>query len=87
MLINQVISGGKDYKATIRTRLTVAVALMVLGMTATVVAILFRDMLPNDFFRGVYSGAGSGLTLGGVIIFVTNLILLKNAEKANRETD
>ena len=82
MIIHKLISGGKNYTATIKMRLKVSASLILLGVTAMVVSILFSQKLPSDFFRGVYSGVGSGLLLGGLILFVTNVILLKNRKKA-----
>lgn len=85
MLIKQ-FTCGNDYHATLRRRLWLSVAMTLLGITAVV---LSRTVLENstdlrDFIKGFYFGAGSGLTVAGIVFAIRTLMLLKNPAAAKK---
>lgn len=84
MIIKQLFQ-GKDYQQTLRRRLGIFIGLTVLGLL--LIALSFTAMLTAalpSFARGFYMGAGSGLTLSGIVLSVKTRRLMKNPAAAQK---
>jgi len=89
----QHLTGGNDFERSLKTRRTIAFALLTVGIVGVVCYLLFvydKDVLP-DFAQGFYLGAASGISLGSAILLVRTLYLLGHPEEQRkariRETD
>lgn len=75
---------NEEYKKVIKKRMRYMIALIVVGIiTAGVgfVAEFYWKVKINQHMLGVYTGVGTGLFAGGVVLWIKNKMLLNNEEK------
>ena len=75
---------NEEYRKVLKNRNLWMIGLTIIGLMIAVVALWAEKTgataLP-DYIIGVYCGFGTGLAIAGVILFVRNLLLMKNEEK------
>lgn len=79
------------YPKRVQNRILINVLLIIVGILATVISLLFDAAIVSDFLSGFYLGTGIGLITAGIILLVINLRLLRNADMMRKrliaETD
>lgn len=84
MLIKQFFC-GKDYQTTLRRRLYTFIAMGILGTIAFIIStVALRDSTLPEFFRGFYTGSGSGLVGASIVFIIRTVKLLRDPEKARK---
>lgn len=75
---------NEEYKKVLKRRNVWMAAMVIAGTLLTAVTLMAENsgsaMLP-DYILGVYCGFGTGLSLAGMILFVRNLIIMKDESK------
>lgn len=78
---------NEEYRKELKARNRWLLFLALAGAAAAVIALLAEnggaDVI-SDYMLGVYCGAGTGILLACLILFVRNLLLLKDEEKLKR---
>lgn len=84
IITNKQIKNDDDYRKVLKTRMIFAVILIILGAAAFVMTI-FSDTLfgisPDSHQVSFYSGMGTGLIFGGVVLFIKYGLIYRNDEK------
>lgn len=79
---------NEEYKKVLKRRNVWMAALVIAGALLTAVTVMAENsgsaMLPN-YILGVYCGFGTGLSLAGMILFVRNLIIMKDESKLKQD--
>ncbi len=75
---------NEEYRKIIKNKNCYLAVLIIVGILIAAAAFIVSEKeitaLP-EYMLGVYSGAGTGIALAGVILLVKNLILLKDENK------
>lgn len=75
---------NEEYRKIIKERNCYMAVLVIVGIVIAAAAFIAdakgMTALP-EYMLGVYSGTGTGIALAGIILFVRNLILLKDENK------
>ncbi len=75
---------NEEYRKVIKNKNCYLAVLIIVGILIAAAAFIVSEKeitaLP-EYMLGVYSGAGTGIALAGVILLVKNLILLKDENK------
>ena len=75
---------NEEYKKVLKRRNGWMIALVIMGAFIAAMALMVQNSgtaaLP-EYILGVYCGFGTGLVLAGIILFVRNLILMKDENK------
>lgn len=75
---------NEEYRKVLKRRNAWMIALVIVGVLIAAAALVSENSgeaaLP-EYILGVYCGFGTGLALAGIILFVRNLILMKNEDK------
>lgn len=81
MLMKSILTVPGDYQKTLRLRRIIALALLAVGIVAIVCyALLVHQSVLPDFARGFYLGAGSGITLGALLLLGRTQYLLSHPQ-------
>lgn len=82
MIIKQLFQ-GKDYQHTLRLRLGVFIGMTALGilLLALTFTVLISSGLPS-FAQGFYAGAGTSLTICGILFILKTLKLMRDPAAA-----
>ena len=66
MLVKQLLTGGGDYKKSLKQRRWAAIGMLVIGLVGFVCYfLLVPDSHLSEHAQGFYLGAASGITAGG----------------------
>ena len=92
MLIKQLLTGGGDYKRSLRQRRWAAVGLLAVGLVGIVCYfLLVPDSNLPDFAQGFYLGAAGGISAGALVLLVRTQYLITHPQAQRRarieETD
>lgn len=82
------VTSDEAYRTFIKRRSLIYGGLAVIGLITAAVALAAEFLWAvevSDMMLGVYTGAGTGLTLAGIILFFKNRMLLKNGKKLRQE--
>lgn len=78
---------NETYRKIVKRKAFIAGVIMVLG-AATIAADLVAQFLlgpeMNDFRKGFFSGAGTGLFFGGAILMIKRIAMLKSEDKLKK---
>lgn len=79
---------NEEYKKAVKTKMGIFAMIMVVGIIVAIVAFgaAAKEIaaLPEHMLN-VYCGAGTGLAAAGLVLFIKNLLLLKQEEKLTQE--
>lgn len=79
---------NEEYKKAVKTKMGIFAMIMVVGIIVAIVAFgaVAKEIaaLPEHMLN-VYCGAGTGLAAAGLVLFIKNLLLLKQEEKLTQE--
>lgn len=79
---------NEEYKRAVKTKMGIFAMIMVVGIIVAIVAFgaAAKEIaaLPEHMLN-VYCGAGTGLAAAGLVLFIKNLLLLKQEEKLTQE--
>lgn len=73
-----------EYREVIKKRMRTMVLLIVIGFITALVGFGAESYLKlsiNEHMLGVYTGVGTGLFVGGIILWIKNKLLLDNEDK------
>ena len=92
MLVKQLLTGGGDYKKSLKQRRWTAIGMLVIGLVGFMCYfLLVPDSHLSEHAQGFYLGAASGITAGSLILFIRTQYLLTHPQaqwKAKiKETD
>ncbi len=79
---------NEEYRKVLKRRNVWMLALIVAGALIAVMALVAENskasVLP-DYILGVYCGFGTGIAAAGIILFVRNLMLMKDESKLKKD--
>ena len=77
MLVKQLLTGGGDYKKSLKQRRWAAIGMLVIGLVGFVCYfLLVPDSHLSEHAQGFYLGAASGISAGAVILLCRTRYLL-----------
>lgn len=78
---------GKTVKEKMKNRIVYSICLIVLGLVSVLLGIgNFLPVEMSDYISGFYTGMGTGLVVGGIMLIVRNVRVLKD-EKLMKERE
>ena len=81
-------NNNEEYKRVIRLRMNIMLLLFVLGVTTLAVSILAKSVWMvkiDDRMLGVYTGAGAGLSIVAIVIWIRNKLILSDENKIKND--
>lgn len=81
---NSKATNNEEYKKVIQTRMTRMVFLFGIGCLTIAVSLIAKDnkaVTIGDQMLGVYTGVGTGLMFAAAILWIKNMLILKDDEK------
>ena len=78
------LATDEEYKDYLKKRNKIFIALIFVGILTFLCLAFFYHML-LDYSRGFLAGMGSGLIVGGIVLFYKNTNILKNPQKIREE--
>ena len=92
MLVKQLLTGGGDYKKSLKQRQWAAIGMLCIGLVGFACwFFLVPDSHLSEHAQGFYLGAASGITAGALILFIRTQYLLTHPQAQRRakikETD
>ena len=92
MLVKQLLTGGGDYKKSLKQRRWAAIGMLMIGLVGFVCYfLLVPDSHLSVHVQGFYLGAASGITAGALILFIRTQYLLTHPQAQRKakikETD
>lgn len=77
-------TSDEAYRKYVKGRIWALAGLTVAGIVTAFVALAAEYVWTvniGDLMLGVYTGVGAGLTVGGIVLLIKNVLLLKNEKK------
>ena len=92
MLVKQLLTGGGDYKKSLKQRRWAAIGMLCIGLVGFACwFFLVPDSHLSDHVQSFYLGAASGITAGSLILFIRTQYLLTHPQAQRKakikETD
>ena len=92
MLVKQLLTGGGDYKKSLKQRWWAAIGMLCIGLVGFACwFFLVPDSHLSDHVQSFYLGAASGITAGSLILFIRTQYLLTHPQAQRKakikETD
>lgn len=75
---------NEEYKIVVKNRIKISVGIILIGIITAAVAVyaeFYTQTILKDHILGVYTGVGTGLAAGGLILLIKNIMMLKNEDK------
>ena len=92
MLVKQLLTGGGDYKKSLKQRRWAAIGMLVIGLVGFVCYfLLVPDSHLSEHAQGFYLGAASGITAGALFLLIRTQYLITHPQAQRKarikETD
>lgn len=74
---------NEEYRKVVKVRMLIFMLVAIAGAATLAVALLARswEVAISEQMLGVYAGMGTGLLVGGIVVWLKDAILLRNEEK------
>lgn len=92
MLVKQLLTGGGDYKKSLKQRRWAAIGMLMIGLVGFVCYfLLVPDSGLSDYAQGFYLGAATGITAGALVLLLRTQYLISHPQAQRKakikETD